>query len=81
MVQATMFEAKTNLSELVRKAQFGEEVILTNGREKVPVAKIVALQPLKTRPFGLFEVPGADIPADLGELSPEELALWNGEGE
>ncbi len=81
MVQATMFEAKTNLSELVRRAQFGEEVILTNGREKVPVAKIVALEPLKKRPMGLFAVPGFEIPADFNELPEEELNLWNGGGE
>ena len=57
MVQATMFEAKTNLSELVRRAQLGEKVILTNGRDKVPVAEIVALEPLKKRPLGGFPSP------------------------
>jgi len=80
-VQATMFEAKTQLSDLVRRAQLGEEVILTNGREKVPVAKIVALRPLTKRPFGAFAQPGPEIPADLGALSQEDLALWNGECE
>jgi len=30
----TIFEAKTNFSELVKKAQKGEEVIITSGREK-----------------------------------------------
>ncbi len=82
MVQATMFEAKTRLSELVRKAQMGEKVVLTHGRDRVPVAEIVALEPMKKRPLGLFAVPGADIPADLGgELSDEELKLWEGGGE
>ena len=81
MIQATMFEAKTRLSELVRKAQLGEKVILTNGREKVAVAEIVALEPLKERPFDLFHDPHFEIPADFDELSSEELRLWNGAGE
>ena len=68
MVQATMLEAKTNLSELVRRAQLGEKVILTNGRDKVPVAEIVALEPLKKRPLELFAVPGFKIPADFDDL-------------
>lgn len=81
MIQVTMFEAKTNLSELVRKAQFGEKVIITNGRDKVPVAEIVALEPLKQRPFDLFPNPNFEIPADFDEWDPEELRLWEGEGE
>ena len=40
-----MFEAKTKLSELVKKAQKGEEVVITSGREKKPVAKMVAIEP------------------------------------
>lgn len=35
-------EAKTNFSELVRRAEAGEEIVLRRGRE--PVARIVALK-------------------------------------
>lgn len=35
---ATILEAKTNLSKLVKKAQKGETVIITSGRAKTPVA-------------------------------------------
>jgi Antitoxin Phd_YefM, type II toxin-antitoxin system len=38
MITASIFEAKTSLSELVKKAQKGEEVIITSGRKKTPVA-------------------------------------------
>jgi len=38
MVEATMFEAKTQLSELVKRAQRGERIVLTSGRAKTPVA-------------------------------------------
>lgn len=78
MIQATMFEAKTKLSELVRRAQLGEKVVLTSGREKAPVAQIVALKPLKERPMGLFYNSDFEIPEDFDQLSPEELRLWNG---
>ncbi len=36
MITATIFEAKTNLSDLVKKAQKGEIVIITSGRDKNP---------------------------------------------
>ena len=39
MITATIFEAKTNLSELLKKAQAGETVIITSGRDKTPIAK------------------------------------------
>ncbi len=59
MTTATIFEAKTNFSELVKKAQRGEEVIITSGREKTPVAKLVAIEPVKKKPrLGFMETPG-----------------------
>lgn len=81
MVQATMFEAKTQLSELVKKAQRGEKVILTMGRNKVPVAEIIALEASTVRPLGLFHDPNFELPADFDEMPEDELRLWNGEGE
>jgi prevent-host-death family protein len=58
MITATMFEAKTTLSELVKRAQKGEEVIITSGREKTPVAKIVPIEPVKKKRLGFLEIPG-----------------------
>lgn len=81
MVEASMFEAKTQLSQLVKKAQRGEKVILTTGRKRTPVAEIVALKPVKNRVFDLFPHPGFDIPADFDELSEAEMKAWRGEGE
>lgn len=81
MVTATMFEAKTHLSELVRRAQLGERVVLTNGRDKTAVAEIVALEPVKERPMGLFYNPTFELPADFDALSADESNLWNGGGE
>jgi len=81
MVEATMFEAKTRLSELVKRVQRGEKVVLTTGRKKTPVAMIVALKPPKERVFDLFPHPGFDIPTDFDELSEAEQKAWSGEGE
>jgi len=79
MVEASMFEAKTKLSELVKRAQRGEKIILTTGRARTPVAEIVALKPLKKRKLGMFYQPGFEIPADFDELPEEEMKGWNGE--
>jgi antitoxin (DNA-binding transcriptional repressor) of toxin-antitoxin stability system len=81
MIEATMFHAKTQLSELVKRAQRGEKIVLTQGRKRTPVAEIVALKPAKERVFDLFPRPDFDIPADFDELSEAELKAWRGEGE
>jgi prevent-host-death family protein len=47
MTTATIFEAKTNLSALLKKVQKGETVIITSGRAKTPVAK---LEPIESAP-------------------------------
>jgi prevent-host-death family protein len=85
MVTATMFEAKTNLSALVKKAQSGETVIITSGRNKTPVAKlspIEPVQPVVKRRLGAMLIPGYEIPDSFWDPLPEdELRLWEGEGE
>ncbi len=81
MIEASMFEAKTQLSELVKRAQRGEKIVLTKGRNRTPVAEIVALKPAKERVFDLFPHPEFDIPADFDELPETELKAWRGEGE
>lgn len=81
MVEATMFEAKTQLSELVKRAQRGEKIILTSGRKRTPVAEIVALKPVKKRKLGLFPHPGFKIPDDFDELPEAEMRGWLGEND
>jgi prevent-host-death family protein len=84
MHSATIFEAKTNLSELVRRAQAGEEVIITSGRERTPVARLVAVTPEpppETRRIGFLAGQGSIGPEFFDPLPEDELRLWNGEGE
>jgi len=77
-----IFEAKTNLSELVKKAQKGEVVIITSGRNKTPVARIEAIHPQAKKRLGALETPGFKLSDEFWEPLPEEeLRLWNGGGE
>ena len=82
MIRATIFEAKTKLSELIKKAQKGETVVITSGRDKTPVARLEALQPKPKRRLGLMEIPGYVPDNSIFEPLPEdELRLWEGEAE
>ncbi len=81
MISATIFEAKTKLSELVKKAQKGETVIITSGRDKTPVAKLEAIHPVGKKRLGALETPGFKLTDAFFEPLPEdELRFWNGEG-
>ena len=76
MVTATIFEAKTNLSSLVKKAQSGETVIITSGRDKIPVAKLEALEPVKKQRLGVCYNPNFELTEAFWEPLPKG---WNGE--
>lgn len=79
MVTATIFEAKTKLSSLVKKAQAGETVIITSGREKKPVARIEAIEPAekqKQRRLGILYDPSFELPESFWDPLPSG---WDGE--
>ena len=77
-MEATMHEAKTQLSKLVERALAGEEVILTHGRNRTPVVKLVPVNPQSEhrRPFGLYKGQIEIGPEFFEPLPEEELALW-----
>lgn len=81
MIEATMFRAKTQLSDLVKRAQRGEKIVLTQGRKRTPVAEIVALKAAKERVFDLFPHPDFDMPVDFDDIPEADLKAWRGEGE
>lgn len=82
MITATIFEAKTHLSELVKKAQKGETVVITSGRAKTPVARIEAIQPTRPKRLGILKTPGFKLTKAFWEPLPEEeLRLWEGKDE
>jgi len=80
-MEATIFEAKTNLSQLVKQAQKGEVVTITSGRDRTPVARLEALKPVAKQRLGALETPGFVLTKQFFEPLPEdELNLWNGSG-
>jgi prevent-host-death family protein len=82
MYKATIFEAKTNLSELIQRALRGEEVQITSGRERKPVVRLVPVEPaLAARRLGFLEGQGTVSPEFFDPLPENELRLWNGDGE
>ncbi len=82
MIKASIFEAKTNLSNLLKQAQRGEVVTITSGRGKTPVARLEAIQPAKKKRLGALETPGFMLSEQFFEPLPEdELELWDGGGE
>jgi antitoxin (DNA-binding transcriptional repressor) of toxin-antitoxin stability system len=82
MISATIFEAKTNLSNLVKQAQRGELVLITSGRVKTPVARLEAIHPQAKKRLGALETPGFVLSDQFFKPLPEEeLRLWNGGGE
>ena len=80
----TVHEAKTNLSELLRRVEAGEEIIIARGNKPVAILKDYASEDIVRRRLegmgcleGKFPVNSDE---DLFEpMSAEELALWYGE--
>ena len=78
----TIFEAKTKLSELVRKAQAGEEIIITSGRDKSPVARLQPIEPRTLKPLGTRYDPNYTVSEGFWDPLPEEeVKRWEGSGE
>jgi prevent-host-death family protein len=77
MVSFNIYEAKTQLSKLIRQVRAGEEVIIADAG--IPVAKLVPIEPPKTA-----RVLGADrgkiwtAPDAFEPLGGEDLAAWDG---
>jgi prevent-host-death family protein len=82
MHSATIFEAKTNLSDLIQRALRGEEVLITSGRERKPVVRLVPVEKASaSRRIGFLEGQGNFDPEFWDPLPEDELRLWNCEGE
>lgn len=75
-----MHQAKSELSELVARAEAGEEIVIA--RRNKPVVKIVPIAPAEKKqraPGALAHLRGT-IPDDLflQPLSEDELEAWEG---
>ena len=77
MTSATIFEAKTKLSELIKKAEKGDTIVITSGRNKKPVAKLSPIEPFKPKRLGVCYNPNFVLPADFFDPpTEEELTEW-----
>lgn len=75
MIRATLSEARANLSNLIKRAQRGDVVIITSGRDRSPVAKLEPVQPKGEKRLGALETPGFVLsPAFFQPLDEEEQA-------
>lgn len=78
-MEFTVHEAKTQLSKLMALTLAGDEVIITSGREKKPVARLIKFEEKPTRRLGFApEWPQLSDEALFGPLPPDELAAWEG---
>lgn len=70
MTSVGVHQAKTNLSELLRRVAGGEEITITRGGE--PVARIVGVSPPNNRTLGQDE--GLfTVPEDFNDPLPDDL--------
>jgi antitoxin (DNA-binding transcriptional repressor) of toxin-antitoxin stability system len=75
MKTVTIHAAKTTLSQLVARAEAGEEIVLARG--KVPIAKIVPYHPVAPkRQFGALRGKVWVGPEFFDPLPEDELAAW-----
>lgn len=80
-----LFEAKTHLSELIARAERGEETIIT--RHNKPVARIVPMREVSPELYqqrlealaGLQAI-GRDMERRGGPITREEILEWVREG-
>lgn len=70
MTSVGVHEAKTNLSDLLRRAEAGEDVVICRGTE--PVARLVAIHPDRGRRLGLDEGRFV-VPDDFDAPLPDEV--------
>jgi prevent-host-death family protein len=79
-MKLTTHQAKTQFSKVIKAAQAGEEVIITSGRERKPVAEVIAVRPRgRKRKLGWLQgqLGGAGEEV-LQPMSEDEIADWEG---
>lgn len=75
-MQASVHEAKTNLSKLLEAVARGERVVIT--RHGIPAAELIPARPSRLRLGSLEGVVAPPPDAFLAPMSEEELQDWEG---
>lgn len=73
-ITVNIHEAKTRLSELLRKAQQGNRIIIANAGR--PVAELTPIVTKEHRKPGILKGKGISGRELLEPMTPEELAKW-----
>ena len=77
MVSFNIYEAKTQLSKLIRRVRAGEEVVIAEAGK--PVAKLVPIEPPKTaRTLGADRGKIWIAPDAFEPLAGDEISAWQG---
>jgi prevent-host-death family protein len=72
VITTTISDARTHLSQLVKRAERGETVLITSGRERRPVARLEAVVPVAKKRLGVLETPGFVLSEQFFEPLPED---------
>ena len=75
-MQASVHEAKTNLSRLIEAVERGERVVIT--RHGIPAAELIPACPTPLRLGSLKGIVAPPPDAFLAPLSEEDLRDWEG---
>lgn len=75
-MQASVHEAKTNLSKLLEKVAKGERVVIT--RHGIPAAELIPARPTTPKLGSLKGIVAPPPDAFLAPMSDEDLAEWEG---
>ena len=70
MVEVGVHEAKTHLSQLLRRVAAGEEIVITSGGR--PAARLVPVHPMLSRELG-FDRGVLQVPDDFDDPLPDAL--------
>jgi len=78
-MQASVHEAKTNLSRLIEAVERGERVVIT--RHGIPAAELIPARPATLRLGSLAGIVAPPPEAFLAPLGEAELVDWKGDGD
>jgi prevent-host-death family protein len=78
MATVTIHQAKTHLSNLIARAEAGEEIIIARGKEPVVRLQLVATQKRRREPGRLGHLPSLPDSFFFDPLPEDELKLWEG---
>ena len=83
-MEFTVHEAKTQFSKLIQHVLAGDEVVVTSGKDRKKLVKLVPYEEQRPIRIGWLKGQIPDIGLDhpfFDPLPEDELRLWNGEGD